>query len=162
MRLKVQERECEYDNAMQYVSQFYDFHEIPLPHLQNRDVTLWVRYESVVGKTLDRIGSCSVGRRLTRHTSVWRLSSTSTWQLRFDVTDWGFLTSKLVITSAKSLICDSVFVKGLKTLSLLVGGEGSLVPWLTWMDVWRLRRGLVEQSIKLFSWSDPYVFLSKQ
>ena len=52
MRLKVQERECEYDNAMQYVSQFYDFHEIPLPHLQNRDVTLWVRYESVVGKTL--------------------------------------------------------------------------------------------------------------
>ena len=38
------------------------------------------------------------------------------------------LTSKLVITSAKSLICDSVFVKGLKTLSLLVGGEGSLVP----------------------------------
>ena len=70
MRLKVQERECEYDNAMQYVSQFYDFHEIPLPHLQNRDVTLWVRYESVVGKTLDRIRSCSVGRRLTRHTSV--------------------------------------------------------------------------------------------
>ena len=42
--------------------------------------------------------------------------------------DLGFLTSKLVITSAKSLICDSVFVKGLKTLSLLVGGRVAWFP----------------------------------